>query len=412
MKDRSRMPDNAEKSAAIRMDAPRRIAARIRAGLGAVIGVLCLAQASWAGPQWAGELNAQADESGRYVRSPGGLGPNAVPEIFGPGKVSTFCNMWMKVTNIGVVGNPFTNTASDPSGQWPGASGVEYLFFAGIWVGAVNPEETDPTLKRRVSQTTEWRPPTLDERDRIYTTYDGNPGGQRLVDDDNDGKIDEDPLDGYDDDGDGKVDEDYGAISQQEFTCLMRDDTKEAIDTPAAEKHVPRGLQLRQSVYAFSVPGANDFVSIEWEVTNITNHELDSVYVGVRIDQDVGPVIRDRYFSDDLPEPRVPQGPDPSIAGDPDNPDNPNYPYIRTRNKAGNLHINDVEYQGGLCSLDTAYVNGFTMIDDDGDQGQTPGASVCLLLGHTIDPTGQKAPRRVGFNMYTYFKPRTPYAKR
>jgi hypothetical protein len=92
-----------------------------------------------------------------------------------------------------------------------------------------------------------------------------------------DGKIDEDPLDGYDNDGDGKIDEDYGAISQQEYTCLMRDDTQEAIDTPAAEKHVPLGLQLRQSVYAFSVPGANDFASIEWELTNITNHELDSV---------------------------------------------------------------------------------------------------------------------------------------
>ncbi|HEV8480040.1 MAG TPA: hypothetical protein VGR66_04535 [Candidatus Eisenbacteria bacterium] len=366
---------------------------------------------AWAGPNWAGELNAAPEATGRGVRAPGGLGPNAVPEIFGPGRVTTFCNMWMKVTNIGVVGNPFTNTSSDPSGQWPGASGVEYLFFAGIWAGAVNPEQTDPSLKRRVSATTEWRPPTLDERDRIYLTYDGNPSGQRLVDDDSDNKIDEDPLDGYDNDGDGKVDEDYGAISQQEFTCLMRDDTQEAIDTPATEKHVPLGLQLRQSVYAFSVPGANDFASIEWELTNITNHELDSVYVGVRIDQDVGPVIRDRYFSDDLPEPRVPQGPDPTIAGSPDNPDNPNYPYIRTRNKTGSLHINDLEHQDGLCSQDTVYINGFTMIDDDGDQGQTPGASVCLLLGHTIDPTGQKAPRRVGFNMYTYFQPGTPYAQ-
>jgi hypothetical protein len=364
-----------------------------------------------AGPAWAGELNAVPDASNRGVRTPGGLREQDVPEIFGPGKVTTFCNVWMKVTNIGVVGNPFTNTSSDPSAQWPGASGVEYLFFAGIWVGAVNPLTNDPTIKRRVSQTTEWRPPTLDPRDRIYATYEGAPGGQRLVDDDNDGKIDEDPLDGYDNDGDGKIDEDYGAISQQEFTCLERDDTQEAINTPATEKHVPLGLQLRQSTYAFSVPGANDFVSVDWELTNVSGHELDSVYVGVRIDQDVGPVIRDRYFADDLPEPRIPQGPDPTIAGNPDDPNNPNYPYIRTRNKSGNMHISDVEYQNGLCSLDTVYVNGFTMIDDDGDQGQTPGASTCLLLAHTIDPTGQKAPRRVGFNSYSFYVPGTPYSQ-
>src|SRR5262249_29169975 len=35
----------------------------------------------------------------------------------------------------------------------------------------------------------------------------------------------------------------------------------------------------------------------------------------------------------------------------------------------------------------------------------------CLLLGHTIDPTGQKAPRRVGFNMYMFFQPGTPYSQ-
>ena len=363
-----------------------------------------------AGPAWYGDLGVDPNAPAMR-RTPGGLGPQAVPEIFGPGKVSTFCNVWMKVTNIGIVGNPFTNTSSDPSAQWPGASGVEYLFFAGLWVGGVDPAETDPALKRRVSQTTEWRPPTIDEKDRIYLTYDGNPGGVRLVDDDFDGKVDEDPLDGYDDDDDGKVDEDYGAISQQEYTCLMRDDTREAIDAPSAEKHVPRGLQCRQSTYAFSVPGANDFVSVEWEIENVSNRELDSVYVGVRIDQDVGPVARDRYYADDLPEPRTPQGPDPSITGDPDNTENPNYPYIRTRSKPGNLHINEVEAQGGRCNTDTVYVNGFSMIDDDGDMALTPGASTFLLLGHTIDPTGQRAPQRVGFNMYTFFQPGTPYAQ-
>jgi len=348
----------------------------------------------------------------RPVTGVGGLRPQAPPDIFGPGKVTTYSNMWMKVTNIGTLGNgPFTATSSDPSGQWPGASGVEYLFFAYVYVGAVDPTQTDPTLKRRVSNAFEWRPASLDERDRIYQTYDGNPGGVRLVDDDGDHKVDEDPLDGYDNDGDGKVDEDYAAISQQEFTCIERDDTKEAVDAPGPEKHVPRGLEVRQNVYAFSVPGDNDFVGVEWQVTNVSGHELDSVYVGIRIDQDCGPVIRDRYFADDLPEPRVPQGPDPTMAGNPDDPDNPNYPYIRTRNKAGNLHINDIEFQSGLCSDDTVYVNGFSVVDDDGDQGATAGGSVCMLLGHTIDPTGQRAPRRVGWNSYAYYQPGVPYSQ-
>lgn len=381
----------------------------IRRTLAASVALVTLALG---GPAVAGPSNAWEvqdvvqpvrPDSGRGGR--GGLGKMDVPDIFGPGKVSTVCNVWMKTTNIGILGNPFTAQSSDPSAQWPGASGVEYLFFSGLYVGAKDATVTDPALLRRVSQTTEWRPPTVDPRDRIYQTFDGQVNGGRLVDDDQDGKIDEDPLDGYDDDKDGKVDEDYAAISQQEYTCLIRDDTPQAIEQPAAEKHVPRGFQVRQNTYAFSVPGANDFVSVEWEIENITDHTLDSVYVGFRVDQDVGPVARDRYYSDDLPEPRVPQGPDPSLGGRPDDPDNPNAIYLDP------VRSDDPRYQGQLCQLDTVYVNGWALADDDGDQGATPGASNFLLLGHTIDPTGEKAPRRVGFRMYAQFPPGVPFVQ-
>src|SRR5690242_19206973 len=42
----------------------------------------------------------------------------AVPDIFGPGAVLDVGNVLMKVTNFGVIGNPFSSS-SDPSGQWP-----------------------------------------------------------------------------------------------------------------------------------------------------------------------------------------------------------------------------------------------------------------------------------------------------
>jgi len=51
----------------------------------------------------------------------------------------------------------------------------------------------------------------------ITTVTEGAPGGQRgfstHCDDDGDGTVDEDPLDGQDNDGDGRVDEDFAAIS-------------------------------------------------------------------------------------------------------------------------------------------------------------------------------------------------------
>ena len=384
---------------------------RIRKVHAAVLAAAALVGAGLAAPAGAGpensvpELGFNPATVTDSVAERAGLGILAVPDIYGPGKVSTVGNVWMKTTNIGALGNPFTAQSSDPSGQWPGASGVEYLFAVYFYVGAKDATVSDPLLLRRVSHATEWRPPSIDDRDRIYQTFDGQVNGTRLVDDDSDGAIDEDPLDGYDDDGDGRVDEDYGAISQQEYTCLMTDNTAAAINTAAAEKHAPRGLRVRQSTYAFSVPGANDFTSIEWEVENISGHVLDSVYVGIRYDQDVGPIAKDRYYSDDLPEPRMPQGPDPTIGGDPQDPENPNYIFLET------VRVDDPRYQDGACTLDTVAVNGFSLVDDDGDLGLTPGASSIVLLGHTVDPTGTKAPRRLGFHSYAFYSPGVPYVQ-
>src|SRR5438477_1037709 len=56
----------------------------------------------------------------------GALRTSDVPDIFGPGAVLDVGHVHMKVTNFDVIGNPFFNLSSDPSGQWPGTSGIEY----------------------------------------------------------------------------------------------------------------------------------------------------------------------------------------------------------------------------------------------------------------------------------------------
>ena len=332
-------------------------------------------------PTVAGDEQPGTIRGGHYT-------PQAVPEINGPGRVSTVGNVWLKTTNIGVMGNPFPANSSDPSGQWPGPSGNEFLFYWGLWVGAKNPEALDPAAVRRVSHNTEWRPPTLAPEDRIYQSYDGQVGGQRDFNDDGDDFVDEEFYNGKDDDNDGAIDEDYAAISQQMYTCEMRDDTDQAVNANFAEKHVPFGLLVRQSTFAFAVPGANDFTAVNYDIFNQSGHDLDSVFVGFVVDQDVGPTSLDRYFSDDLAEPRVPQG-----------------DFFET------LTAQDANYHPDLCPSDTIHVRGFSVTDDDGDLGRTNAASSFLLLGHTIDPTGVKGPRRVGFRMYRAYLPGTPFVQ-
>lgn len=339
----------------------------------------------------------------------GGLGVADIPDIFGPGAVLSVGNVYMKVTNIGLFGNPYTNLSSDPSGQWPGASGVEYLNAAVLAVGAVNPFATDPNAIRRVSYFTEWRPPTLDPVDKMYRAYDGILNGNRFLNDDGDydpatgePRIDEDFLDGRDNDLDGSIDEDFAAMGQQTFTCLIRDDTEQAINATAIEKHVPLGLETQQMAWAYSIPGFTDFNVVEWRITNVSGHTLDSVYVGGLVDMDCGPATKSAYWADDQDLSGFPSGlfRQQTLPNDKRLQDST----MRVANTPS-----DVRADSALCSSFEVRVNGFSIADDEGDEGQTPGIPTFLLLDHTVDPLGATGPARVGFLAFRAYTGSTPY---
>jgi len=343
--------------------------------------------------------------------------PADIPDVIGPGAVLRVGSVYMKGTNFGHCGNLFTNLSTDPAGQWPGASGVEYLSSIRLAVAGVNPQATDPAAVRRVSYLLEWRPPTLDKVDRIYKAYDGIINGARYVNDDKPDldsrgvpKFDEDFLDGRDDDGDNLIDEDYGAVGQEEYTCLMRDDTREALNATFNEKHVPLGLEVRQAAWAYSIPGFSDFDVIEYTVFNRSGHTLDSLCIGWLVDIDAGPVAQSTYFRDDFDLPVFPSGQftqittlndkrlqDSTMRGsDPTNPREARYDSASTGR--------------ALCPRFPLRVNGFSVADDNGDEGLTRGVASFLLVNHTIDPLGFNGPSRVGYIAYRSFTSGTPYS--
>jgi hypothetical protein len=333
--------------------------------------------------------------------------PADIPDIFGTGAVLTVGNLFMKVTNYGFVGNPFTNVSSDPSCQWPGPSGIEYMNFIGLVVGAVNPLASDPTAIRRVSEATEFRPATLDREDRMYRAYDGIINGSRFVNDDSDldpstgdPLIDEDFLDGRDNDGDGSIDEDFAAIGQMMWSCVIRDDTQQAIQAAATERHVPVGLEVRQTSWAYSIPGYTDFNIVNWEIYNRSGHELDSVFVGLRSDMDCGPIEKSDYFSDDFNFPAYPQGDF----------------WITTKGDDGRLQPASSHAPVGgaydglpLCPRFKIRVQGWSVADDDNDENKTPGVPSIFLIDHSIDPMGLSGPSHVGFRAFRSAVGGTPY---
>jgi hypothetical protein len=315
-------------------------------------------------PAFCGQASARGEIVGLEELRSGIKDPfRGTYEVRGEGFVHNAGNIWVNVTNLGVIGNPWKTLSTDPSCQYPPGSGVEHLWGAGIWVGAKIGDDPTPRVSTAFEQL-EFRPSTLPV-DTIYESYEGYPGGDRFEDDDGDGSVDEETHDGKDNDGDGLIDEDFGTVSQQMFTCVYTDDTPEALNT--YPEHVPMGLEITQRSYAWGIPGSDNFIGIEYTIRNSGKHDLNDVHIGFFYDADIGPVSDDFYWRDD---------------------------------RAGLVEVDttvgiDIE---GDCSQRAERIR-FVVIethDNDGDAGMSKGWFGAMLLDHKIDLTARRAPPKVG----------------
>src|SRR6185369_5776680 len=173
----------------------------------------------------------------------------------------------------------------DPSFEFPRGSGQEMLNHADLWVGAV-----DALGVHRVSggPLMEWRP-TLSPDDHVRVAYAGAPGTLRFVDDDGDGRVDEEFLDGIDNDGDGEIDEDIGLAGTQELCARYTDDQPEAVEFGYAngEPHVPLHLDVKQEAFTWAIPGFDHVAGIKFTITNRGQQPLTDVRIGLLADLDV-----------------------------------------------------------------------------------------------------------------------------
>jgi hypothetical protein len=210
----------------------------------------------------------------------------AVLDINDRGPVLDQGTFRMRVTNAGILGNAFYNVglSNDPSFELPANSGTECLNHADLWVGAV-----DEFGRPHVSggPTLEWRP-TLDPADHVRLVHAGDPGTRRMVDDDGDGRGDEELLNGRDDDGDGYVDEDIGIIGDVMAASDYVDDRPEAVNFTYSngETHHPLGLSVHEEDYAWSNAGYNHMAGVRYVITNHSKSTLKQVQLGLLADLD------------------------------------------------------------------------------------------------------------------------------
>ena len=303
----------------------------------------------------------------------------------------------LQMTNIGDVGNPYNpRLTTVPSCEWPPGSGNDYLYAAGPWIGALDasgiPHVTTALYDQEFSP--ELTPANvcvslpIDQVPDIREAYEGIPGGNRVIsasvnpDDDGDGLVDEDFLNGLDDDGDGRCDEDYSAIGQQMFACEYIDYQPEI--RQIFPEHVPLGIKVQQTSYAWATPGQNDFVGIDYKIINKSGRSLRNVYVGIFADCDIGNRAIRGYFLDDM-------------AG---------------------LIDTTVTYIGATGEPVKRRIQMGYMWDNPDDParpqdnkgGDAPGYIGCMFLNHTTDPAGLVAPSHVGITAFKFFSGSASFA--
>ncbi|HHS50727.1 MAG TPA: hypothetical protein ENN07_06380 [candidate division Zixibacteria bacterium] len=157
-----------------------------------------------------------------------------------------------------------------PSAEYPGGSGIEYLFQGALWIGAVVGGDTLVSTG---------------EDGWFHNINEIFPGYNQATDTIMHRSI----LTG-----------DPEAISEQDFIAVMTDTVKNPDFVPS--DHRPIGIEIKQRSVAWSYNYARNFIIIDYWFTNIREdmQTIRDVYIGIYIDGDVGHVDTPNYAQDDI----------------------------------------------------------------------------------------------------------------
>lgn len=168
----------------------------------------------------------------------------------------------LHITNLGYFGNSFSLTT--PSGEYPLTSNVEHIYSGGLWVGALT-----TSGQRRVST----------------GSQDANGVSQG-------NETREFDLGGFCEETDGmrvlSNSQNFNNFSleaqaTQHIKCSFND-----YANPEGGGHIPLGIRVNMEALAWSSSYADDFVILEYTIINISDSELQDVYLGLWVDTTVG----------------------------------------------------------------------------------------------------------------------------
>jgi len=180
------------------------------------------------------------------------------------GVYTSIGNMGLSFTNLGFFGNLLNQSANYPSCEYPLNSNVEHVYMGGIWVGGISAEGdtlvsagADDTPSGESSPAQEFGPRLADGLIQISS----NVLSPRF---------------------------DPAAFADQDFQFAFDDLSGAGGGGNAAEPHRPLGLRVHNRVLAYAPSYADDFVILDFEVENISESEIEDVYLGFYTEFSVG----------------------------------------------------------------------------------------------------------------------------
>ncbi len=187
----------------------------------------------------------------------------------------------LTVTNMGYVGSGML-VPEQPSGEYPLNSNVEHLFLGGIWVGGVTPDGTIRVSTGAQDASSLDAGDDVNEFAGVPVDYYTNEFGEEA------------PI--WSNVFSNSQNSDYfdsRALATQHFELAFDDYV-----VPESGTHTPLGVKVELRVLAWGSSFADDFVILDYSITNISGNELRDVYVGYWNDTTVGNTDRNNPYDD------------------------------------------------------------------------------------------------------------------
>jgi len=264
------------------IEKPKSELQRFLSGAGALSAIIALLVIFLAVPD--GYARAMRD------RGQGGSGPLLKPAV-GPNtqlRVHRISNVQFSITNKGIFGSQGQEEIDSLTGQpaesceFPAGSNIDYLFQGCLWIGAVveRPNTTPTTYDTLVSIGNDgwWGD--------VYEMFPSAPPGGNILMLSTRGLPLADTV--------GKLLYDTGnrefkAVSEQDYIAIYYDTSSSTPvpDPNDGRDHRPLGLRIIQKSYAWSYEYAEDFILLDFEITNIGDQSLNDVWIALYVDGDV-----------------------------------------------------------------------------------------------------------------------------